>query len=157
MKKPVVLAAALLIFDQISKYFIDVFVIYGSSIKVISHFDFFNITNVRNTGVAFSFFQDRNLMLAVLSAAVLVLFCVWLYKNGKTLSKVQLYAFCIIIAGGTGNVIDRIFRGAVVDFLDFGINSLRWPSFNVADSSICIGAFLIILDLIKPVFKNKKV
>lgn len=157
MKKPLILAGILFVADQITKYFADKFIYYGSSIKIIPFFDFFNLTNIHNTGVAFSFFQGRNLMFSVFTAAVLIFFCVWLYKNKKALSKLQQYAFCLVIAGGAGNLTDRIFRGAVVDFLDFGINSLRWPSFNVADSCICVGAFLIIIDLLIPVFKKKKV
>ncbi|MCL2144288.1 MAG: signal peptidase II [Endomicrobia bacterium] len=157
MKKPVILAGILFIADQITKILISVFVAYGSSIKVIPFFDFFNITNIRNTGVAFSFFQGRNFLLSIFTAAILLFFCVWLYKNRNGVAKFQFYAFCLVISGGLGNLADRIFRGAVVDFLDFGINSLRWPSFNVADSCVCIGVSLVIIDMINPVFKRKKV
>lgn len=157
MKKPAILSFCLLIADQIAKYLVDSSVAYGSSVNVISYFDIFNITNVRNTGVAFSFFQGRNLFFSVFTAAVLLFFCVWLYKNRNAVSRLQQYAFCLVISGGTGNLVDRIFRGAVVDFFDFGINSLRWPAFNVADSCICAGAFLIIMDLARPFFKKKKV
>lgn len=156
MKKPVILAGILFIADQITKYLVNAFVGYGSTVNVIPFFDFFNLTNIHNTGVAFSFFQGRNLFFSIFTAAVLLFFCAWLYKNKSSLSKMQQYAFCMVISGGFGNLVDRIFRGAVVDFLDFGINSLRWPSFNVADSCICVGAFLIIIDLIKPLFKKKK-
>jgi signal peptidase II len=155
MKKPVILAGILFLFDQITKYLIDVFIPYGNSINIIPFFDLFNMTHVRNTGVAFSFFQGRNLTFTIFTAAVLAFFCVWLYRNRNAVSKLQMYAFCIVIAGGAGNMIDRIFRGAVVDFLDFGINALRWPSFNAADSCICVGAFLIIIDLAKPLFRKK--
>jgi lipoprotein signal peptidase len=157
MRKPLILAIVLLVLDQISKYIVNAFVPYGSIIKVIGGFEFFNITNVHNTGVAFSFFQGKNLLFSVFVSLILLFFCVWLYKNIKEISKLQRYAFIIVISGGFGNLIDRIFRGAVVDFLDFGINSLRWPSFNVADSCICVGAFLIITDLVMSFFKKKKV
>lgn len=157
MKKPVILAVILFAADQITKYFIDTFVYYGSSVKIIPFFNFFNLTNIHNTGVAFSFFQGKNLMFLIFTAAVLVFFCVWLYKNRSEISRLQQYAFCLVISGGAGNLTDRIFRGAVVDFLDLGINNLRWPSFNVADSCICVGAFLIIIDLLRPVLKKKKV
>lgn len=156
MKKPVLIAAVLFVLDQLTKYLITVFIPYQGSVKVIPVFDFFNLTNLRNTGVAFSFFQGKNFLFSVFVSLVLVFFCVWLYKNRNSVSKMQFYAFCLVISGGLGNLADRIFRGAVVDFLDFGVNALRWPSFNIADSCICVGAFLIILDIIKPVFKKKK-
>ncbi len=157
MKKPLILSLFLLIADQLTKYLADTFVVYASSVSIIGFYDIFNITNINNTGVAFSFFQGKNLFFSVFTAAVLLFFCIWLYKNGKSLSRLQQYAFCLVISGGAGNLIDRVFRGAVVDFLDFGINSLRWPAFNIADSCICAGAFLIIIDLAAPLFKKKKV
>jgi signal peptidase II len=72
----------------------------------------------------------------------------WLYKNWNKLRKIQIHAFCLIISGGLGNLTDRLLRGAVVDFLDFGINSLRWPAFNVADSCIFIAEVLILADIL---------
>jgi signal peptidase II len=154
MKKPVILAGVLFAADQISKFLIDVFVVYGSSVKIIPFFEFFNITNARNTGVAFSFFQGQNFLFSVFTAALLLFFCFWLYKNKSAVSKLQKYAFCIVISGGLGNLTDRIFRGAVIDFLDFGINSLRWPAFNVADSCICIAVAIIAADIFRTAGKK---
>ncbi len=156
MKKPILLAVILVAADQITKFFADTFVRYGSSVSVVPFFDFFNITNVRNTGAAFSMFQGRNVLFLIVIIVFLTVVGIWLSKNHKQLSALQKYAFALILAGGAGNLIDRIFRGAVVDFLDFGVNNLRWPSFNIADSCICIAAALIFLDLIKPFFKRKQ-
>jgi signal peptidase II len=72
----------------------------------------------------------------------------WLCKNWSKIHEIQRYAFCLVITGGFGNLIDRVLRGAVVDFLDFGINSLRWPAFNIADSCICIAMALILIDIL---------
>jgi signal peptidase II len=157
MKKPIILAVILFIADQISKILINTFVVYGSSINIIPFFDFFNITNIHNTGVAFSFFQGRNFLLSVFTAAVLLFFCVWIYRNRNEVTKLQQYAFCLVISGGFGNLADRVFRGAVVDFLDFGINSLRWPSFNIADSCISIGVAIIVIDIFKKKEAGKKI
>ncbi|MDR2191908.1 MAG: signal peptidase II [Endomicrobium sp.] len=157
MKKPLLIAAVLIILDQISKYLADVFIPYGNFVKIIPLFDFFNLTHIKNTGAAFSMFQGRNFLFTVCIAVFLAALAVWLYKNYLKLSSLQKYAFALILAGGTGNLIDRIFRGAVIDFLDFGINALRWPSFNVADSCVCIAAGIIFADIIKQLkTKNDK-
>lgn len=135
--------------DQLSKYIIDSFVSYGASIKIIPVYGFFNITNVHNTGAAFSIFQGNNFAFAVLITVILSVIAVWFYFNANKITVLQKYAFCLVFAGGLGNLTDRIFRGAVVDFLDFGINSLRWPAFNVADSCVCAAAALIAIDVFK--------
>jgi signal peptidase II len=72
----------------------------------------------------------------------------WIYRNKEKFDNLQKYAFCLVIFGGFSNLMDRFFRGFVVDFLDFGVNFLRWPSFNVADSCICVAMFLIVIDLL---------
>ncbi|MCL2484841.1 MAG: signal peptidase II [Endomicrobia bacterium] len=149
MKKPLILTFVLFIADQLSKYIIASFVSYGAVIKVIPFFNFFNITHVSNTGAAFSILQGYNFAFTVLIAVILLAVAVWLYFNANKITILQRYAFALIFAGGLGNLTDRIFRGAVVDFFDFGINYLRWPAFNIADSCICIAAGLIIIDMFR--------
>ncbi|MCL2798791.1 MAG: signal peptidase II [Endomicrobia bacterium] len=149
MKKLMILTCVLFAADQLSKYIIVSLVPYGAIIKVIPFFNFFNITNVHNTGAAFSILQGNNLAFTILIVVVLSAAGLWFYFNANKITLLQKYAFCLIFAGGLGNLTDRIFRGAVVDFLDFGINSLRWPAFNVADSCICIAAGLIVIDILK--------
>ncbi|MDR3048597.1 MAG: signal peptidase II [Elusimicrobiota bacterium] len=147
MKKPIFLAFLIYILDQLSKFAISHFLRYDSSIPIIKSFAFFNIVKVQNTGIAFSLLQNKNFIFMVLVFCFLIVLIIWLYKNRLKISSLQKYAFCFVIAGGFGNLTDRLFRGAVIDFLDFGINALRWPSFNIADSAVCIGAFLIVLDI----------
>jgi signal peptidase II len=154
MKKPSLLGVIVVVLDQMTKFLIDGFVSNGSSIKIVPFFDFFNIANLSNTGTAFSMFQGRNFLFSVIIFLLLSGLSLWLYKNRNKINKIQQYAFCLIIAGGLGNLIDRLFRGAVIDFLDFGINSLRWPSFNIADSSICIAMFLVFADIV--LFRKKQ-
>jgi signal peptidase II len=154
MKTPQFLGIIFLMLDQLTKFIIDNFVSYGSLVSVIPAFNFFNITNVRNSGTAFSMFQGRNSLFSIGIFIILSCLSIWLYKNWNKINKVQQYAFCLIVSGGTGNLLDRLFRGSVVDFLDFGFNSLRWPSFNIADSCICIAVFTILIDSL--IFDNKK-
>ena len=149
MKKPLILGLIVLVFDQITKYLVELFMPHGTYIKIINIFDFFNITHITNTGAAFSIGYGKNILFIVMITVFLAMLGFWIYKNSSKLTNLQKYAFCLVFAGGIGNLIDRIFRGAVVDFLDFGVNALRWPSFNVADSAICVAAGLILISLFK--------
>ncbi|GMO53169.1 MAG: signal peptidase II [Candidatus Endomicrobiellum trichonymphae] len=155
MKAPFLIGIIMFILDQLTKILVDRFIIYASSVNVISFLDFFNIVNVYNTGAAFGIFRGRNSFFALIMFLFLTALSGWLYKNWNKLHKIQIYAFCLIISGGLGNLTDRLLRGAVVDFLDFGINSLRWPAFNVADSCIFIALVLILADIL--VFGRRKV
>jgi signal peptidase II len=148
MKKPCLLGIVVIILDQATKFLIDKFVDYGSSINIVSFLNFFNIVNFSNTGVAFSMFQGRNFLLSIINFLLLLTLSLLLYKNFNKINKILQYAFCLVIGGGLGNLTDRLFRGAVIDFLDFGINSIRWPSFNIADSSVCIAEALIFINIL---------
>lgn len=138
------LALLIIILDQLSKYYILEYVVneYG----VIPCTSFFNIVRAWNTGVSFSMFNNMgNMGVWVLSLSSIIIVCFliyWLYKENNKLIQISLG---FIIGGALGNVIDRIRLGAVFDFLDFYVGDKHWPAFNVADSFICIGAFLIIM------------
>jgi signal peptidase II len=148
VKTPFLIGIIMFVLDQLTKKLVDKFINHASSVNVISFFDFFNIVNVHNTGAAFSIFDGRNTFFALIVFLFLTALSIWFYKNYNKLHKIQIYAFYLIISGGLGNLTDRLLRGAVVDFLDFGINSLRWPAFNVADSCIFIAAVLILVDIL---------
>jgi signal peptidase II len=148
MKTPILIGIIVFILDQITKFIIFKFIPYNYAINVVELFNFFNIVNIGNTGAAFSIFQGKNNVFSILIFIFLSLIIVYVYKNRSKISKLQKYAYCLILSGGLGNLTDRLFRGAVVDFLDFGINSLRWPAFNIADSCICIAIALLIADLL---------
>nr|WP_136250160.1 signal peptidase II [Ningiella ruwaisensis] len=116
---------------------------------------FFNLTYVHNYGAAFSILYDaggwQRYFLSALALIVSAVILWWLKQT--TRQQVLLpVAFCFILGGALGNVIDRIFHGYVIDFLDFYYASYHWPAFNIADSSIFIGAALLIIDM----FKNKE-
>ncbi|MDR1952147.1 MAG: signal peptidase II [Elusimicrobiota bacterium] len=149
MRNPIIFACLVYLLDQASKFFIEKFIPYASAVNIIETFHFFNIVNVSNTGIAFSFFENNNLFFIIFMFLFLTAISIWLYKNRNKISPLQKYAFCLVLSGGIGNLTDRIFRGAVVDFLDFGINNLRWPAFNIADSAVCIAMFLIIFSFVK--------
>jgi len=109
----------------------------------------FDLVRVHNTGVAFGMAngaKGANYIFGAVSLAALGLIW-WLGKTGAFPTKLSRVAVALLISGIFGNLTDRIFRGYVVDFLDFTIPlvNYRWPSFNVADSCICVAAALLFL------------
>ena len=142
--------ATLIILDQLTKGAIQSNLYWGQSIPVID--GFFSIAYVRNTGAAFGFMANGPLLFRQIFFLLLpVLFCGWIfYLLIKTL-KGPLYlstAYALILAGATGNLIDRFALGYVVDFLLFywKDEANHFPAFNVADSCITIAAGLLIID-----------
>jgi signal peptidase II len=134
--------------DRSAKHLINKFVFNDSCINVISFLDLLNIVNVRNSGAAFGIFRGGNWLFIVFSVLILTSIIVLIYKKWNKFRRIQRYAFCLVATGGLSNFIDRLLYGAVIDFLDFGINSLRWPSFNFADSCICVAVILFSIDFI---------
>ncbi len=109
---------------------------------------FFNLVRAHNTGAAFSFLAGANgwqRWFFIGLGAVAAVFIVWLLaRHGG--QRMFGWALSLILGGAVGNVIDRVLHGHVVDFLQFHWGSAYFPSFNVADSAITIGAVLLILD-----------
>jgi signal peptidase II len=111
---------------------------------------FFKLVHWQNTGAAWSSFAGRNGMLAIIAiAALIILFLSRRHFNSHTM--VGQFAFGLVIGGIMGNLVDRVFRHYVVDFLRFylqrrgGSEILGFPAFNVADSAICVGVTLVFL------------
>lgn len=150
-----VIILALLSIDQLTKALIARSILFQSSKSIIP--GFFNLTHIRNRGAIFGFFSHSEsrvlfifLTLVSLVALGLVIYYFFKTPSSQILMKISL---SVILAGALGNLMDRLFRGYVIDFLDFHIKNWHWPSFNVADACITIGAFLLIFIL---VFKRGK-
>ncbi len=107
---------------------------------------FFNIVMVWNQGVSFGMFNNGDTMsiifLTSVSLIISMIFAVWLWRST---SRLQSFAIALVISGALGNVFDRLRFGAVIDFLDVHFAEYHWPAFNVADSCICVGVFLLIV------------
>lgn len=107
---------------------------------------FFNIVMVWNQGVSFGMFSNGShwgpWLLSGLSVIISIGFLIWL---SRSFSRLQSVAIVMVIAGALGNVVDRMRFGAVIDFLDVHALGYHWPAFNIADSAICIGVFLLII------------
>jgi signal peptidase II len=144
----IALAAAVLAADQASKAWIRTrlaFNTYGESngaIPVVRGFLY--IVHVGNTGAAWSIFSGRSYLLAALACATLV----GIFLARRALGLSRRYAqvcFGLLCGGIAGNLVDRIRLGHVTDFLDFHFGSYAYPTFNVADSAICVGVILYVL------------
>jgi signal peptidase II len=116
---------------------------------------FFNLTLMHNKGIAFSILADESgwqrYFLAVVAIMIVIWLFYWLYKNNYS-QKLQNVALVFVVGGAIGNIWDRVLLGYVVDFIELHYQGYFWPAFNVADSAICFGAFLLIIDA----FKNKE-
>jgi len=139
----------LLIIDQYSKFIVHGTLYVGDTIPIIDNF--FNLTYVQNRGVAFGLFQGKIDIVSILALVAIGLILFYFCKNFKKISFLERIAYTMIFAGAIGNMIDRLFRGFVIDMLDFrGIWSFI---FNFADVWINIGVVLIIVE---HVFFNRK-
>ena len=141
----------LLILDQVTKYVIHTGMALHESIPVLP--GFFNITYIRNPGAAFGFLAGASptfryvFFIGVTVAAIgLILHYLRTYAAGDQLLTVSLG---MILSGAIGNLIDRVRFGEVIDFLDIYLGTTHWPAFNVADSAISVGAFILFFHLIQ--------
>jgi signal peptidase II len=143
----VVVSALVLIIDQVTKLYVDRNMLLHSSITVIDNF--FNITYLRNKGAAFGILANSSFRLPFFILVSVVAVCVIVVvikrlREDQTLAAISL---SLIFSGALGNLIDRIRLGEVIDFLDAHWYEHHWPAFNIADSAICIGVFLLAIDM----------
>jgi signal peptidase II len=145
-----------IIIDQITKTVVDRSMQLFDSIPVIEHF--FHLTYVRNKGAAFSFLSNASWRLPFfisvsIIAALVILIAFRKLRDDQKLAHTSL---ALIFSGAVGNLIDRIRLGEVIDFLDAHWYQHHWPAFNVADSLICVGVFLLAIDMILEEKRLKK-
>ena len=153
-----IIAALVIALDRWSKLWIIHNIRMGHSRVIIPHV--FSITHVLNTGAAFSLFEGstspatvRNLLIAFsVFAVIVVLALLWKYARQFTLVS---FSLALILGGAIGNLYDRVRFSHVTDFLSVQIIHYRWPDFNVADSAICIGACLLLIEMLRPQHGSK--
>jgi signal peptidase II len=146
------LSLLIIALDRLTKWLVIRHIELGDAVTVIPHV--FRISHVENEGAAFSLFENSGspghvrwmlLFFAVIaSVAVFVL----LLKFGRKANAASI-AFALILGGALGNAYDRWHFGYVVDFLEVHIIHYHWPDFNVADSAIVIGGFLLLIDALR--------
>ena len=113
---------------------------------------FFRLTHTENTGAAFSLFAAspshwKTVLLIGFSAIAMVVVSILLWKQSRPLSLAGM-ALSLILGGAVGNLWDRVANGRVVDFLLFYVKNYQWPVFNLADSSIVVGAALLVIEIL---------
>ena len=136
----VIISLLLTAIDQLTKFFVESN-LYNESRPVIENV--FHFTYLQNSGAAWGFLSENNWLLLILTPIILIVIIVYLHKNQST--PIELISGAMIVGGAIGNYIDRLFRGYVVDFLDFRV----WPIFNLADVFIVIGCGLFLISLFR--------
>ena len=135
------IATATLVADQLSKYWVRLRIPFGAylppdAIEVVP--GFLNLIHVGNTGAAWSILTGRSVLLASIALITLLAIFVWRKALGLRDRMIQV-AFGLLCGGILGNLVDRIWHKHVIDFVDMHFGSYVYPTFNVADSGICIG------------------
>jgi signal peptidase II len=129
--------------------------------ETVSLFPSLNLHYARNYGAAFSFLADsggwQRWFFAGIAIGICVILAVLMYRS-KATQKLNNIAYALIIGGALGNLFDRLWHGFVVDMIDFYVGDWHFATFNLADSAICIGAALIVLEgfLPKPLQKSRR-
>ncbi|MBM4271062.1 MAG: signal peptidase II [Deltaproteobacteria bacterium] len=146
--------AVVVLLDFVTKAFISSAMALHETFPVIG--GFFNITYVRNPGAAFGFLSDaspgfRSVFFVAVTCLAIILVLYYIVKSTAEEPRVIL-SLSLILSGALGNLVDRVRFGEVIDFIDVYIGSHHWPAFNVADSAITIGAFLLLIEM----FKHRK-
>lgn len=146
-----IISALILLFaDQFSKYYISTHFYYGQSKPIIE--GVVNFTYIHNRGAAFGILQDQQWLFLSLTTIIIVL-CVGMLIKKAFNNRLMFWALTLIITGGLGNLIDRVFRGGnVVDFID--LQFIKFAIFNIADCCVVAGAALIVLYFIIDTFKD---
>lgn len=137
--------------DQVIKFFVERFLAPVGTAEFINGFIGWNY--VRNTGAAFGSFSDNTVLLSVVTGAVLLAGIV-LIAMKKVKSKFCLVCAVMIISGGLGNLIDRVLKGYVVDFID--LQFMDFAVFNFADILVTVGAFALMFYVIADIFRDRK-
>lgn len=144
------ISLSIIFIDQITKYWAQHELIHYVPIYVNS---VINLTLAHNTGAAFSLFDSgsgwQTLFFLCLNGAISLALFIWLFSLKYNQNKLKSWSLGLILGGALGNIIDRVQLGYVIDFLDCHWGMYHWPIFNVADSAVCVGGFLLVWSMRK--------
>lgn len=146
MRKILPITFSILCIDQMIKIIVINYLSLNISTPVISNF--FSLTYVQNKGAAFSTFWGNSFFLVITAIFALFLIYYYLIKN-QTLTAKTVIVDSLLIGGILGNMVDRIIRGYVIDYLDFSFFQYHFPIFNFADICIVISCFILICFTLK--------
>ncbi len=144
--------------DQLSKWCVQNWI---KPQEIIELLPLVNFTHIYNRGIAFGIASDNGaswkgslILIFSICAMIAILILEWAWKGKSSLIDIALG---IIFGGSIGNLIDRVRKGAVLDFIDVHWKRLHWPTFNVADMAVTIGAFLILWHILRDKEEEKKI
>lgn len=143
--KIIILTILLIMFDQLTKLFITNYFEVGDSLTIINNF--LKFLYIKNTGAAFGVFMNNTLILIIITIILLIYLTLELKKNINN-NKITI-SLSLIISGAFGNLIDRIFRGYVVDFISFTLFNREMAVFNIADIFITLGVVILLIEIFK--------
>jgi signal peptidase II len=142
------LALVVVLLDQLSKAWVSAHLVYNEPVILTS---FFNFTLLHNHGAAFSFLAEQGgwqrWFFALLALVVSIALVIWIARSVVS-NKLETFALSFILGGALGNLYDRIQLGHVVDFIVVHYQEHFWPAFNLADSAITLGAFVLIAQML---------
>ena len=142
------ISAIVVAVDLYTKHLIQLAFQYGEQLTVTG---FFDLVRYHNMGAAFSFLADAGgwqkwfFTIVSIIASIVIIYLLKKYAQ----NKLFCFGLALVLGGALGNLYDRLTLGYVIDFLSFHINDLYWPAFNVADSAICVGVALLLMDSFK--------
>ncbi len=144
------LAFGVFALDRLTKWVVAEKIALHENVSVIP--GFFRLTHVQNRGAAFGLFSDsaseyKVAVLVLFSVVALVVVSTLLWRNSHRLTTTGV-GLALILGGALGNLWDRIVTGHVVDFLLFYLGSYQWPAFNIADTTIVVGAALLVAEIL---------
>ena len=136
------LSIFIILIDQFTKYLM----LHNNKLFINKDFLLFKLDFVKNYGAAFNIFDGSRIFLSLISIFFSILI-IYLILNKNTLNSFELYSYSFILGGTTGNGIDRILKGYVIDFIN--LNTINFPVFNIADISINIGFIFLLYKIFK--------
>lgn len=144
------LAFAVFLCDQLSKAVVARWLALGETRRIVP--GLLNLSHVHNRGAAFGLLANATspvvlVLLVGFSVAILVLVLSLLWRGPA--SRLTGWGLGLILGGALGNLLDRLYAGSVVDFLDFHLGSYHWPAFNLADSAIVVGAAVLMTEVLR--------
>jgi len=147
LRKPylsIITTSFVILLDYLTKKLVVKYVGQSGAIPVLP---FLRIVYVQNKGAAFGLFQDvGNTVFIIVSLIAIILIILYQLNLKKGL---EIFSFSLILGGATGNLIDRLTVGSVIDFIDLFIGRWHWPAFNVADSALTVGIVLFLMSNLK--------
>lgn len=149
------LSLMVVVFDQVSKQLVESNFLVFEAMPLLPYL---NLTLVYNEGAAFSFLSDQDgwqrWFFIVVGLIVSLVLIIWISRLAVN-QRLSAVALSLVVGGALGNILDRLFLGHVVDFIDVYYGDWHWPAFNVADSAITLGVILMLVEAVREEHRRK--